>query len=559
MVLTRCLPKEQAEVIKSLPTLRFPLHGSMRRLTFLITPEFMSWFDEGNDFTQRALSRLHQNLSDYVQHLRRRSETYQLILQSRVAVVDRIPFPDGTGSGCAGIAFAVTRTNGIWTTKTDRVKTSLSEGDGVSEAPLISVKLPFPYRPGEKKRKMMMLLRPANTLFVNGLQSTMFTESWVWNDGKVGEPEFLRHSAREHLDRINMTHFARDSSLTAPLQRLTETREISMCMGNVISKLVGKGKVEPTSASLELEEKVSALMKSKEATSGTLNVFALITPEKGRGREHKPGQVASTQMLGYKEAAEPTGGAAEDQRTLNSIRLAITKGAHLHRVTSGGGGWGKKQGLLSLEPAVGFDSEQSNVSPPRVAEAFEESLETDVPTWDRHSLQVASPGDTIEFFGTFWSKEEEEVLLGQGSSKAAEKAPNTRLWDDKTWTDDAASKVTWGVIPPQDSNGASIVPTFGNHLITLPHYFGMLSERGMALQRMDYDCDAGASAESAAESERVTEITRIDVPHTLLTYSMANVKGRSRRVNPRQDGTLQSTPQDGAGPTETRLSDDQVP
>lgn len=553
ILLTRFLQQEQAKVIESLPTLLFPSHQTLRRLTFLITPEFMPWFDEGSDFTQRVLAHLHSNWAAFVHQLRRHSETYQHIIQSRVAVVDRIPFPDGTGSGCAGIALALTRSNGIWSTKADVTKSS-SEGDGLSENPLISVTLPFPQKPS-KRMKVRVLLRPANTLFVNGLRSTMFRESWVWKDEALGERHFLRHDPREYLDRMTIAHVPRRSSLTVPLQRLTERREISMCVGNIISKLVGMSVAESTSASLELEEKVSALMKSKEGTSGTLNVFALITPKIGAGGENKKDSVMPARILGYGERANAADeAAAKEQENLDYIRSAISKGAHLHRVVSGGGGWGKKQGLLSLEPAISFKSEKSDVSPLQVAERLDESLETDGAILDRQGLEVASPGDMIEFYATFWSKEEEEVLLRQQSFKAAENATSTRPADSKTWTEDAQSHITWGTIPPQDSNGASIVPEFGNHLITRLHHFGMLSEGGMALQKVENDTEHQGDREAAEEGMQ-TDITRIDVPHTRLAYSVPNEANHFRRNRKRgdKDNTSQSTPPDTASPTETTL------
>ena len=559
ILLTRFLQKEQAKVIESLPTLVFPSNQSLRRLTFLITPEFMSWFDEGSDFTQRALGHLHSNWTAYVHQLKRPSETYQHIIQSRVAVVDRIPFPHGTGSGCAGIALALTRSNGIWSTKTDHVKSS-SDGDGLDEVPLISVTLPFPVKPSNRKR-MRVLLRPANTLFQNGLQSTMFRESWVWKDEVLGELDFSRHSPREHLDRMTISHLPRDSSLTVPLQRLTDPKEISMCMGNIISKLVGMGEAESTSASLELEEKVSALMKSKEGTSGTLNVFALITPKIGRGSNNKMVAMVPSKMLGYREQAQTADdGATKEQESIDYLRIAISKGAHLHRVVSGGGGWGKKQGLLSLEPAVGFKSEESDVNPLQAAKRLDESLETDGAIWDRQGLEVASPGDMIEFYATFWSKEEDEVLLGQESFKAAEKAPNMRPADGETWTKAAHSNITWGVIPPRDSNGPSIVPRFGDHLITLPNRFGMLSEGGMSLQKIGNDSKQQGVEKPAAEDVRVTDITRIDVPHTLLTYFVSNEANHFKRQKERGDSTSQSTPQETASATETsRASNEEEP
>jgi hypothetical protein len=558
ILLTHFLPKEQAQVIKSLPTLLFSYHQSLRNLTFLTTPEFMSWFDEESGFTQRVLGHLHSNWAAYVHQLKRPSESYQHIIQSRVAVVDRIPLPDGTGSGCAGIAIALTRPSGIWNTKTDHVKSS-ADGDGLSEVPLISVTLPFSLKPSGK-RKMRVLLRPANTLFVNGLQSTMFRENWVWKDEALGEHDFFRHSPRENLDRMTIVHLPRHSSLTVPLQRLTEPREISMCMGNIISKLAGTGDAESTSASLELEEQVSAFLKNKKGTSGTLNVFALITPKVAWGSDEKMVEAVPATMLGYRKQIKPAEhDAAEEQESLDYIRIAISKGAHLHRVVSGGGGWGKKQGLLSLEPAVSFKSEESDVNSRQAAQRLDESLGADGTIWNRQVLRVANPGDMIEFYATFWSREEEELLAGQESFKMAENISNKRPADGENWTKDSHSDITLGVIPPRNSDGASIVPEFGNRLITLPGHFGMLSEGGMALQRIEKGDKQQGVEEPAAEGGQVTDMTRIDVPRTLLTYSIPNEANQFKRQRERGESTSQSKPQDSASPPETTSSNEEQP
>jgi hypothetical protein len=467
---------------------------------------------------QKALERIHRDWPAFMQQANIR---HHFIL-CRVAVVDRIPFPDGSSSGCPGISLAVTPWNGNLLSKS-RLQMMLAGGKPEEEVSKISVKIPFQDNHGNWKA-FRVQLQAANTLFVNGLRSTMFLEKWVLDNTAVGFPKFLRQDARQYVDRLTMTHTSLNSSLAVPLERLTARKEISMCMGNIISKLVGTSDSEPTSASLELEEQVPAFIKSKNATNGNLSVFALIIPRVRPQTESLERLAMPLELLGHHGSVRPEDLSYVKQQTLDHIRLAISNGAHLHRVTSGGGGWGKKQGLLSLEPALSFDSEEPDVPPLQVSEGCEGKLEESGPMWSQHSPQIASPGDSIEFFGHFSSKEEEEALTRKESLLTGLKKPDTSQWSSRDWSEGDMSRFVWGVLPPQDSNGASTTPILGDKLITFPHQFGMLSEAGMVLQRMDYEIDKQAHPKYAAVGEREINMTKIDVPHTVLAYSVPSQK-----------------------------------
>ena len=488
---------------------------------------------------QKALAHMHEEWSACIHSTNAPHEGYRHTIQSRVAVVDRIPFPDGNSSGCAGISVAISLWSGRWLTESGLPIHFTSDGKGSSEIPQLSIKLPFPHKKGEKKN-MRILLQPANTIFLNGLQSTMFMESWVLDDKVDSGPTFSRHTARKHVYRFTTNHLSEGSTLTVPLKRLTETREISMCMGNIISKLVSKSEAESTSASLELEEKVSAFMRSKDATGGTLSVYALIIPKASDHKIHKEGPVVPTEFLGYHKSVESIETVDEKQEILDSIRLAISKGAHLHKVTGGGGGWGQKQGLLSLEPAVDFDNEGSGFSSMQAFDNVKNRLDKDGPIWGQNTPAIAHPGDLVEFYGIFLSDKKEEALIRKESLRTALKVSDVQKWSAQEWANQEASSVVWGVIPPQDSNSASSFPPFEKILVAVPNHFGMLSEKGMVLQRLDHEIDKQAPGPSAATSVRVSSIGRIDVPHTLLTYSIPNRV--AARIDPKKKKSKRDKP-----------------
>jgi hypothetical protein len=101
-------------------------------------------------------------------------------------------------------------------------------------------------------------------------------------------------------------------------------------MGNVLAEIEIDGKSVP--ASQELEETVTKHVAS-EPGGGPVLVYALIRPP------------------GMRPATEQAKGLAM-RRSNYRILSAIWRGARLHKVTGGGGGWGKKKGLLSLDTAV---------------------------------------------------------------------------------------------------------------------------------------------------------------------------------------------------------------
>lgn len=503
------------DVIGSLPDLLFPLHQSLRNFTFFITPEFIEWFDEENKFLDRVLEHIHRNWFVSLGSLGSPTlsqEDHRKIV-SRVAVVDRLPFPGGNSSGCPGITLAVTAGHELPPTASQ----PLVESE--RHLPYITVETPFPNNNDDEQKSLSILLRPANTLFVNGLQATMFADEWVLNRETTSRSKISRKGPRQRLNRLSWAHVAQSASFTVPLQKLTEPREIAMCMGNVISKLVGEQNSELFSASLELEQKVSSFMRSKSTTDGRLAVFALIAPKTRLSIQSMQRPVIPTEFLGCHNLADTDHAITEEERTRDFIRLAISEGAHLHRVTSGGGGWGKKKGLLSLEPAMDFGSEDSDSHALEILEDFEGTLEQDRPVWSQHQPQIARPGDLIQFYGIFTSKEGEEALIRKESTKTALKVPSSFSWHPEEWIRGEVSTTIWGVIPPQDSSDASTFSTLGNNLITIPHQFGMLSESGMALQRLDGKVEKQAPGGSRVTARTTTSITRIDVPHAVLTYS----------------------------------------
>jgi hypothetical protein len=509
-------------VIRSLPSLTFPAHNRLRNLTFFITPEYLKWFDEGDTFLHDAVSAIYRNwnvasakASDF-----EAGQAHQHRLQSRVVVVDRIPFPRANSSGVPGISLAVHALGSFWKAEENTISTGW-EGS----QPRISLTRSISH--GDNRSVSRILLKPANTLFVNGQDVTMFTDQWrlTFNEKGIGAPKVTIEGHRRRTDNISLRPVCHSSSMSIPLQKLTEGREISMSMGNIISQLVPKQGSAATSASLELEEKVASFMTSKYGTQGTLAIFALIIPRPSPQAGTVPEQLISPQFLGYEGSTIDVdeGEISEEEEVLNHIRLQLSKGAHLHRVTSGGGGWGKKQGLLSLDPAFDFEDSVSSASAQSATNATDFKLEGHGSFWsERVTPETARPGDSVEFYGHFVSAEDELSVLGKEALITSLKESNTRKWRTSEWIAADMAQMVFGVIPPQDTNVPSVGPSTLEKIITVPHHFGMLSESGMVLQKLEPRDDARLGQGSRDVDAREHSISKIDVPHAAMTVSVYN-------------------------------------
>ena len=127
------------------------------------------------------------------------------------------------------------------------------------------------------------------------------------------------------------THFPADAKVDAhlPLKQLTFPRRIEAGMGNILKQTSSETNT-PQGASGELEKAVLDYISSPStpSLSEKLSIFARLTPHSPTAHEN----------------------------------LFTAPGARIHRVLSGGGGWGNKAGLLSLDPqsetqAQGFSND----------------------------------------------------------------------------------------------------------------------------------------------------------------------------------------------------------
>ena len=306
--------------------------------------------------------------------------------------------------------------------------------------------------------KRVLQLPVANTLFQNGKTSTLFAQRWNFNTSNQSTPEYssskkvwLRQQtiqmgsvfADEGM-RLQLDHLVHSD-----LVRITPARTITAAVGNIVRKISGGDtSAEAAPASEELERAISSAIQQGQIPAQQVGVWALIR---------------SKNYTALDKADRPHAAIRD------TIQYAIFTGGRLHKVLSGGGGWGEKRGLLALDPDSGYSQSDR---------AFEPSFGDNqlLKAGKSEALRdVAEPGDTITFY-VYKSIDDSDPVYNLPSSL-------------RTNNQAAAATIVFGslpstmdTIPEVDHTGETARSQ--SELILETNHFGMLSEQGMSLEVM---------------------------------------------------------------------------
>lgn len=213
-----------------------------------------------------------------------------------------------------------------------------------------------------------------NTMFLNGQHSTMFSSEWYLDHGKLTSlPESTKvvENLRIPLcldDRKLPTHF----SISSPLIPITYPRRVEASFGNVIKGLSEpQDNLSPFPASKELTEGIHGLLEhihtNKFGSNDPLDVYAVILPPSSYTRlVLKSNNLFLTQQPQWPQA-EWLSRSWESITDLKSARNPyniqdlLLEGATVHRVVGGGGEWGTRAGLITLDPISATASSSSMV------------------------------------------------------------------------------------------------------------------------------------------------------------------------------------------------------
>lgn len=444
------------------------------------------------------------------------------------AVVDRLPAELGNPGGSEGMAYLLLRDVPVQQPgdKTLYQQSAQKPGSLTFRVPRVSHN-DQPAQVSDYEFQLPL----SQTVFTTGLVSTLIDRTYIV-EPKTMKLELLSENKLEKQTLQLPAMLAKNSPhyVTMPLVPLTPFRRINYVMGNIIRKLSSERTLvaqqivkapadrsedseiveEDMPASQELESAVSGYFEAMDLQPGTVSVWAFVIPQNAHFPEgrRKLRKLCVDKLLGLSEktvssAWDPKRKFASNtsRGTADGIRLLIPQGARLIKVLSGGGGWGKKAGLLSLDPDVQystrelrqddgwqFDFDDIDDNTAAAAEARR----------DQALGQIVKEGDRIMFL---LAPKLENMPTSEIKSEA-------ELFQGLT----PRSELSFGTIPSSiDVNTQSLAAD--TNVAVIQHYpdrFGMLSEGGMAVT---VNTKQGISGQS-----------KVDVP-----FSSINIKNYTNR------------------------------
>jgi V-type H+-transporting ATPase proteolipid subunit len=320
----------------------------------------------------------------------------------------------------------------------------------------------------------------ASTVFTTGQPHTLISARWRFSGQETRSPFAIKMLDLAQL-RIGDSSHVSSLEPFVPLRALTKARRVVTGMGNIISRLAADDPNETVPASAGLEMRIPEYVKEHNLHHQRLAVWALVT--------------------------DPSS-CPDPNRTLDDagyVRDSLLRGGRLYRIMGGGGGWGKKQGLLSLDPDYGAQQDIS-LSPERPIDQLLEDGHKDVeessldmldelPSFLQHSqasaelANVANPGDLVQFF----------IAPLDQAEAPSQKATGSLPVGDETVR-------IFGVIPSGDTSQAVAAPATDQAIFVVHNQFGALSEKSV-----NFVTSKPQQLETAAGNPRPSG-TKIDVP-----------------------------------------------
>ncbi|KAK3337130.1 hypothetical protein B0T19DRAFT_411586 [Cercophora scortea] len=345
--------------------------GRSNAAVILSSKQYASWLDD-DAFVSRLLAPLRDAASQDT------SPATELSILS--AVVDGVP-QNEVGSPRSGEGIAILRGSldallpGLWKTAESQLS---SDGGGGGAQPSIEFHVP-PIR--DDSRPLQVTVPLANTIFNTGRSHTLFASRWQIGPG--AQPRLVALVEKSSQVIVPGKLSAGASSVAVPLVPVTEARKIVTGLGNILRQVEIDGK--PTPASKELEAVIPMLLQARakesgEQPTGPTGVWALIYPE----------HVATSEKL-QRVLQLSTSSSSQERKKAREVSECISKllaaGCHIRRVLSGGGGWGLKQGLLSLDPQTRYSTpDQEDV------ESFIRSF-----NGEDSGAGIVTPGSYVQF------------------------------------------------------------------------------------------------------------------------------------------------------------------
>lgn len=496
-------------------------HGAT--VLLLVTPHFSEKVT-ASDFTKEVLSRLFSGPFP--------GTDVPLNLQVVTAVVDRLPKPQyhsqarnengvaqrqspiirSEGDGFEGVAYAFVqklsskqlpssassgRHGGVGTENPARtldliIQQEVPAAENSSDKPP-TVMAELPNSPVTQCKTVAFEIPLANTLFLTGEAQTMTRSEWRIK-AESSNPEFIRADQIERATaeiNVELSGYKGPGrqiiSVSAGLVPLTLPQRVHTAMGNVIRELAHPDDPSQTfPASQQLEKSVNAYFEALGTQPRAVSAWALILPEdqyqfwKSTNHNWALTEHPMDADVTVSEQADLENFWMSKQSTRQERILAVvTAGGRLVKVLSGGGGWGKRAGLLSLDYETSYSK-----SPEMLADIVSE-----VPSF-LSSPEAAKPGELVQFF------------LATGEVHGHFESSPLRC--------SSLPSLEFGTVPSTldtvPLQSAAVDEGQPAELHVYADFFGALSEKGIALTQVN---DNGKRCS-----------TKINVPNSRVTWSI---------------------------------------
>ncbi len=497
----------------------------------------------------------------------RGSRHHEKILKTVTAVVDRVPDVsfqrEGRSLGAEGMAYAYIHS--LDADQESMVATQRLQIQNTASSKQLSQSIPgtvsfriqsdMSHRPQTIDLQMPL----AQTIFSTGKVSTLQSATYVPDTGNhntlalSGEPEMLESQliplASSASSRVFHAYF--------PLLPLTMPRRIENCMGNIVrtvssqpsvfSKEQSNDNPAPSStsapsqpASSELESAIQTFFTKHDLSPRPVHVWALILPSgfvphtlnRKRGKE-----VFS--VLESQRSDDPSYTSHPMDLQVGLRRLLTQYNARLCRVLSGGGGWGKKAGLLSLDPDVDFSGHSADASERDIDYGMLEDA-AGLKHEKKSALgEIVREGEYVMFLLGPHPPEahEEELDERQTYNHVLPKSTFTKVLAD------TERSIIFGALPSsidQVSPVAQGTSTESDPVPTIVHSnkaFGVLSEGGMSASIIT------PPNPLKSETFETTIQTKLDVPFTNLIFAKPRPEKTQAADSRRANKNARSRPQ----------------
>ncbi|KAI9678024.1 MAG: hypothetical protein M1817_005968 [Caeruleum heppii] len=325
----------------------------------------------------------------------------------------------------------------------------------------------------------------ANLIFHTGKDYSLIASSWKRQNSSSKWREEMRvdlsqlqvrlHTASSD-DLLDQCDSMSEGHVELPLLPLTAARQITDGYGNIVRML------DSSPASHELEQAIADYFKDSSQEPRQIGVWALVIPRENVGRDGS-GRIHSSAFGRSIVLHDEPDGHARRKPSLSDweskMSDLIEQGARLHRVLSGGGGWGSKQGLLSLDP----DSTYTTLRDGEHHTAF--VVGDDVGEEERNALgEVAREGDLVQFYISSVSEDAATIRTPDDGSRGGKyDFPDSEVRASGIRSGNRRTQFVFGVIPStvdlMRSDGLDNHAEDAGPVDVLEDIFGALCELGV--------------------------------------------------------------------------------